>query len=113
MDDLINSCDFSLRGYLPLIRKVSVTDMHGLAIYLKEGLPFAMDFNLKNSEGFLFVFLTRSTFVGVYFFLDEVLSIISSVNEFVFGDFNDHHKGWPTYSGGTDRLGELCYNFLI
>ena len=59
------------------------------------------------------MFLTRSTFVGVYFFLDEVLSIISSVNEFVFGDFNDHHKGWPTYSGGTDRLGELCYNFLI
>ena len=32
---------------------------------------------------------------------------------FVFGDFNVHHKDWLTYSGGTDRLGELCYNFSI
>ena len=31
---------------------------------------------------------------------------------FVFGDFIVHHKDWLTYSGGTDRLGELCYNFL-
>ena len=23
-----------------------------------------------------------------------------------------HHKNWLTYSGGTDRPGELCYNFL-
>ena len=32
---------------------------------------------------------------------------------FVFGDFNVHHKDWLTYSGGTDRSGELCYNFSI
>ena len=32
---------------------------------------------------------------------------------FVFGDFNVHHKVWLTYSGGTDRPGELCYNFSI
>ena len=31
----------------------------------------------------------------------------------VFGDFNIHHKDWLTYSGGTDRSGELCYNFSI
>ena len=30
-----------------------------------------------------------------------------------FGDFNIHHKNWLTYSGGTDRPGELCYNFFI
>ena len=24
---------------------------------------------------------------------------------------NAHHKDWLTYSGGTDRPGELCYNF--
>ena len=24
---------------------------------------------------------------------------------------NDHHKGWLTYSGGTDRPGEIYYNF--
>ena len=32
---------------------------------------------------------------------------------FVFGDFNVHYKDGLTYSGGTDRRGELCYNFSI
>ena len=45
--------------------------------------------------------------------IDEVLSINPSANVFVFGDFNVHHKDWLTYSGGTDRSGELCYNFSI
>ena len=44
--------------------------------------------------------------------IDEVLSINPSANVFVFGDFNVHHKDWLTYSGGTDRPGELCYNFF-
>ena len=45
--------------------------------------------------------------------IDEVLSINPSANVFVFGDFNVHHKDWLTYSGGTDRPGELCYSFSI
>ena len=45
--------------------------------------------------------------------IDEVLSINPSANVFVFGDFNIHHKDWLTYSGGTDRPGELCYNFSL
>ena len=36
-----------------------------------------------------------------------------STNIFFFGDFNVHHKDWLAYSGGTDRPGELCYNFSI
>ena len=32
---------------------------------------------------------------------------------FLFGDFNVHHKDWLTYSGGTVRPGELCFNFSI
>ena len=32
---------------------------------------------------------------------------------FVFGDFNVHHRDWLTYSGGTSRSGELCYNCSI
>ena len=43
--------------------------------------------------------------------IDEVLSINSSANVFVFGDFNVHHKDWLTC--GADRHGELCYNFSI
>ena len=45
--------------------------------------------------------------------IHEVLSINPPANVFVFGDFNVHHKDWLTYSGGTDRPGELCYNFSI
>ena len=45
--------------------------------------------------------------------IDEILSVNPSTNVFVFGDFNVHHKDCLTYSGGTDRPGELCYNFSI
>ena len=45
--------------------------------------------------------------------IDEVLSINPSAIVFVFRDFDVHHKDWLTYSGGTDRSGELCYNFSI
>ena len=42
---------------------------------------------------------------------DEVLLTNPSVNVFVFGDLSVHHKDWHTCSGGTDRSGELCYDF--
>ena len=45
--------------------------------------------------------------------IDEVLSINQFNNVLVFGDFNVHCKDWLTYSGGTDRPGELCCNFSI
>ena len=50
LDDSIDSSNFSLRGYLPLIQKDPVTHMHGLVVYLKEELPFARDFPLENSQ---------------------------------------------------------------
>ena len=31
----------------------------------------------------------------------------------IFGDFNVYHKERLAYSGGTDRPGEVCYNFSI
>ena len=40
LDNSIDSDNFYLRGYLPLIRKDSGSHMHGLAVYVKEGLPF-------------------------------------------------------------------------
>ena len=45
--------------------------------------------------------------------IDEVFSINPSANVFVFGNFNVYHEDWLTYSGGTDRTGELCYNSSI
>ena len=107
--------------------------MHGLAVYVKEGLPFAQDLSLENSaDSYLCFRLALLHSVSYFFFLyrspssalctvfdsisskiDEVLSINPSANVFVFGDFNVHHKDWLTYSGRTDRHGELCYNFSI
>ena len=107
--------------------------MHGLAVYVKEGLPFARDLSLKNSaDSYLCFRLALLHSVSYFFFLyrslslslctifdsisssiDEVLLVNPSANVFVFGHFNVHHKDWLTYSGGTDRPGELCYNFSI
>ena len=42
--DLIDFGYFSVRSYLPFIREDYVTHMHGLAGYVKEGLPFTRDF---------------------------------------------------------------------
>ena len=67
---------------------------------------------------FLFLYRSASSslctvFDSISSNIDEVLSINPSVNVGVFGDFNVHHKDWLTFSGGTDRPGELCYNFSV
>ena len=48
LDNSIDSGNFSVRGYLPLIQKDSSTHMHGLTVYVKEGLPFAGNLSLEN-----------------------------------------------------------------
>ena len=35
LDETIDSCNFSLRGYFPLIQTDCITHIHGLAVYLK------------------------------------------------------------------------------
>ena len=107
--------------------------MQCLAVYVKEGLPSTWDLSLKNSADYYLCFLLALLHSISYFFflyqspslplctvfysiscnIDEVLSVNSSANVFVFGDFNVYHKDRITYSGGTDRPGELCYNFFI
>ena len=52
----IDSGHFFVRGYLPLIQKNSITNMHGLAVYVKEGLRFARDLSLGNFQILTFVF---------------------------------------------------------
>ena len=107
--------------------------MHGLAVYVKERLPFARDLSLENSADcyfcsrlallhsvsyFFFLYRSPSSSLCIVFYsissnIEEVLSINPSPNVFVFGDFNIHHKDWLTYSSGTDQPDELCYNFSI
>ena len=70
LDDSIDSGNFSVRGYLPLIRKDSITHMHGLAVYVKEGLPFARDLSLENSaDSYLCFQLALLHSVSYFFFL--------------------------------------------
>ena len=49
LDDSIDSSNFSVRGCLPLILKDCSTHVYGLAVYVKEGLPFGWDLSLENS----------------------------------------------------------------
>ena len=132
LDNSIDSGNFSVRGYLPLIRRDSSTHMHGLAVYMKEGLPFAPVVSLENSADSYLCFRLALLHSGSYFFflyqspswslcsvfdyissnIDQVLSINPSANVFVFGDFNVHHKDWLTYSGGTDKLVNSVIIFL-
>ena len=70
LDDSIESGNFSVRGYLLLIRKDSGTHMHGLVVYVKEGLPFAWDLSLENSvDSPLCVQLALLHSVSYFFFL--------------------------------------------
>ena len=122
LDESVDSDNFSVRSYLPLIRKDCSTHMHGLTVYVKEGLPFARALSLENSaDSYLcfrlallhsasyFFFLYRSpsstlctVFDSISSNIDEVLSINPSANVLVFGNFNVHHKDWLNYSGGAD-----------
>ena len=56
LDNSVDSGNFSVRGCLPLIRKDSSTHMHGLAVHVKEELPFARDLSLENSADSYFCF---------------------------------------------------------
>ena len=70
LDDSIDSGNFSVRGYLPLIRKDSITQIHGLTVYVKEGLPFVWDLSLENSaDSYLCFPLALLHSVSFFFFL--------------------------------------------
>ena len=109
-------------------RPSSCTHMHGLSVYLKEGLPFAWESLENSADSYLrfrlallhslsylfYLFRSPSSFCMIFHaILFEVLSINPSANVFVFEYFNVHHKKLLTYSGGTDGHGELCYNVSI
>ena len=106
LDGSIVSGNFFVKGYLPLIRKDSSTQMHSLAVYIKKGLPFAWDLSLENSaDSYLCFRLALLQSVSYFFFLyqspslslctifdsissntDGVLSMNPSANVFVFRD---------------------------
>ena len=64
LDDAIHSGNFSVRGYITLIRKDSVTHVHGLAVYVKTGLTYTGLLSRKHC-GFFFMFSTGFTSFSV------------------------------------------------
>lgn len=133
LDDSISNSHFDVPGYLPLIRKDSVTFMHGLGVLVRDNLPISREItfedpdkpflcfrlSLLQSTSYLY-FLYRSpasascaVFDSISSSIDKALSKHPSSNIFVFGDFNVHHADWLIHSRGTDRPGEGCYNFAI
>ena len=100
LDDSIDSGNFSVRGYPPLIRKDS-------------GASFCTELISRKLCRFLLMFLTGFNSLSVLLLLilqpspssslcmvfdlissniDEILSVNLSANVFVFGDCNIHHK---------------------
>ena len=130
LDDSTDSGNFSVRGNLPLLRKDSSTHMHGLTVFVKEGIPFAWNLFLENfADSYLNFRLALLHSVSYFFFLywspclslytvfdsissiiDEVLLINPSANVFVFGAFKVH-KDSLTYSSGTDTLSDLKWPY--
>ena len=115
LDDSIDSGNFSVvifRGYLFLIWKVSITHMHGLAVYVKEEPPFARDLSLESSADSYLCFRLALLHSVSYFFslywspssllytgfdsissnIEKVLSVKPSANAFALGVFKVHHK---------------------
>ena len=106
LDDWIDSGNFSVRDYLPLIWKDSSTHINGVTVYVKEVLPIPWDLSLENSADSYLCFQLALLHSESYFFFlyqshssslctvfdsissntDEVLSINPSADAFVFGD---------------------------
>ena len=86
--------------------------MHGLTVYVKEGLPFGWELSQENSADSYLCFRLALLHLVSYFFsfhqspssylcmvfdfissnIDEVLSMNPSANVFVFEDFNVHQN---------------------
>ena len=134
--DSIDSGNLSVRSYLSIIWKDSVTHISMVSQFM-----WKLDFLLCGTylnETILHIILLHYITISycfwlallysvLYFFffyqscslslctvfdailskICKVLLINSSANVFVFGDFNVHDKDWLTYSGRIDRPGEL------
>ena len=80
LNDLTDSGNFSVRHFLSLIRKDSITHMHGLAVYVKEGLLFVHDLSLENPVySCLWFWLALLHSVFYFFFFDQPSSSLSSI----------------------------------
>ena len=80
LDDSIDSGNFSVRGYLPLIQKDSGTHMHGLAVYVKTS--FCTRLISRKLCRFLLMFSTGFTSLSVLLTFPLSVTFIVFMNGF-------------------------------
>ena len=108
LDDSINPGNSSRRDYLPLIWKNSITHRDGLSTGLISRENFADSYLsfwlalLLSVSSFLFLYWSPFWYFCMAFDyvssnIDEVLVINPSINVFVFGDVNLHHKCYHSF----------------
>ena len=105
--------------------------MHSLVVHVKEGLAFAWNSSLENSE-YPYLCFQLALFCSVFYFysiywsmalrfcsildaissgIDEILSVNLSANVCLWR--NVHHNDSLTFSDGTDRLYLFCRGSLL
>ena len=77
LDNSIDSGNFSVRGYLPLIRKDSTTHMHGLAVYAKKNFLLHEAYLQKTLQILTYVFgwLYFTQCLTSFFSIDRLLRV--------------------------------------
>ena len=111
-----DSGNFSVKGYFPLIRKDSITHMHGFAVYVKEGLPFPWDYLRKTLQILTYAFDWLSLSLCMVLILSHLTWTKFSQSTHLLMCLSLEtltYLNLLTYSGGTDRPRELCFNFSI
>ena len=84
LDDTTDSSCFSVRDYLPLIWKDSITHMHSSTVYVKKRLPFAWELSVENSvDSYLCFWLSLAHSVS-YFFLPGLITFFNIMHNFWF-----------------------------
>ena len=90
-----------MRGYLTLIQNDSTSRMHGLAVHMKEGLPFVQDLSLENSADSYLCFRLALLHSVSYFFFHYQSSSSSLCTVFDF------------ISSSTDEVALLFWTYFF
>ena len=72
LGESIDSGNLSVRGCFPLIQEVSITHMHGLAVYVKEGFLFGHDMTYLENSADSYLCFQLALLHSLYYFLSFI-----------------------------------------
>ena len=118
LDDSTDSSNFSVKSYLPLIQKDSITHIHGRAVYVKEGLLFAQDLSVEISvDSYLCFRLALLHSVSYFFCLGRLpSSLLCTIFYSISSNIDEVLSGQVKNSETLDisEISESCFqDFLI